>query len=135
MNLDDLLNGLMADMRKVSDTASMIGKPLEVGRSHMVPLLSVTIGFGTAATDLSGSGERRGGRVDGAGAGGTMVVTPRAFVVVDADGIPQLVALKDGKYATVQPAIELATRSPAPAPLASGKPGSAPGSGSGSSSP
>ncbi len=92
MDLNELLNGLMADMRSVSDTASMIGEPLEVGSSHMVPLLSVSIAFGTATTDLSGAGERRGGHVDGAGAGGTMVVTPRAFVVVGKDGVPQLVA-------------------------------------------
>ena len=90
MDLNDLLNGLMADMRKVSDTVSMIGEPLKVGSSHMVPLLSVNIAFGTAATDLSGSGEQRGGRLDGAGAGGTMVVTPRAFVVIGADGIGKL---------------------------------------------
>ena len=108
MDLIDLLNGLMTDMRKVSDTASMIGEPLKVESSHMVPLLSVTIGFGTASTDLSGSGEKRGGRIEGGGAGGTMVVTPRAFVVVGGDGIPQLVALKDGKYGELHKAIELA---------------------------
>jgi len=107
MDLNDLLNGLMTDMRKVSDTASMIGEPVKVGNSHMVPLLGVTIAFGTAATDLSGSGDRRGGRADGAGAGGTMVVTPKAFVVVGGDGVPQLIALKDGKYAAVQKAIVL----------------------------
>ena len=105
--LDDLLKGLMADMRKVSDTASMIGEPVKVGKSHMVPLLGVTIGFGSAATETSGGGERRGGHIEGGGAGGTMVVTPRAFVVVGEDGVPRLVALKDGKYGSVQPAIEL----------------------------
>jgi hypothetical protein len=36
-----------------------------------------------------------------------MVVTPRAFVVVDAEGIPQLVAMKDGKHAVLQKAISL----------------------------
>jgi uncharacterized spore protein YtfJ len=108
MDLNDLLNGLMVDMRKVSDTATMVGKPLKLGSAHMVPLLSVTIGFGTATTDLSGSGERRGGRVDGGGAGGTMVVTPRAFVVVGNDGSPQLIALKEGKYGHLQTALELA---------------------------
>lgn len=118
MDLNDLLSGLMADMKKVSDTASMIGEPLKVGNSHMVPLLSVTIGFGTATTDVSGSGERRGGRLDGGGAGGTMVVTPRAFVVVGGDGIPQLVALKDGKYGEVQESIELTDRLPAGEPAA-----------------
>jgi uncharacterized spore protein YtfJ len=107
MDLNDLLNGLMADMRKVSDTTSLIGEPVKVGNSQMVPLLSVTIAFGTAATDLSGSGTTRGGRADGAGAGGTMVVTPKAFVVVGGDGVPQLIALKDGKYGTVQKALVL----------------------------
>ena len=116
MDLNALLNGLMADMRKVSDTATMVGKPLALGSAHMVPLLSVTIGFGTATTDLSGSNERRGGRVDGGGAGGTMVVTPRAFVVVGEDGSPQLVALKDGRYGHVQPAIELDGKPPPTSP-------------------
>jgi uncharacterized spore protein YtfJ len=97
----------MTDMRKVSDMATTIGEPIKVGTSHMAPLLSVTIGFGTAAADLSGNGARRGGRVDGGGAGGTMVVTPRAFVVIGPDGIPQLIALKDGKYGTLQAAVEL----------------------------
>jgi uncharacterized spore protein YtfJ len=73
----------------------------------MVPLMGVTIGFGTAATDLSGNGEQRGGKLEGSGAGGTMVVTPRAFVVIGADGVPQMVSLKDGKYGALQPAIEL----------------------------
>ena len=112
MDLNDLLNGLMTDMKKVSDTASMIGEPVKVGSSHMVPLLGVTIGFGTATTDASGNGEKRGGKVDGGGAGGTMVVAPRAFVVVDGNGVPQLIALKSGKYGEVQPSIELAARQP-----------------------
>lgn len=107
MDLENLLSGLMADMRKVTDTATMIGEPLKVGTSHMVPLLGVAIGFGTASTDASGSGERRGGNVEGGGGGGSMAVTPRAFVVVGADGVPQLVALKKGKYGRVQPALEL----------------------------
>ena len=36
-----------------------------------------------------------------------MVVTPKAFVVVGADGVPQLVTLRDGKHGEVQKAIEL----------------------------
>ena len=79
-----------------------------------MPLLSVTIGFGAAATDLAGKGERRGGHIEGGGAGGTMVVAPRAFVVLGGDGVPQLIVLKDGKVGTVQPAIELAASIPAP---------------------
>lgn len=138
MDLKDLLNGLMADMRHVADTASMIGEPIKVGKTHMVPLLSVTIAFGTAATDIEGSDTRRGGSVDGSGAGGTMVVAPKAFVVVDADGIPQLIALKDGKYGTVQKAIELSAHQEVAAlPAKADKPakGDKPGERSGGSTP
>jgi len=127
MDLKDLLTGLMSDMREVADTASMIGQPLQMGKSHMVPLMGVTIGFGTAATDLSGNNEQRGGRIEGSGAGGTMVVTPRAFVVIGADGVPQLVALKDGKYGALQPSIELGGAAPAPAAALPAKPESDPG--------
>ena len=112
MDLNDLLNGLMKDMRQVSDTASIVGEPLKLGTSHMVPLLGVTIGFGSGATDMKGAGDRRGGRAEGGGAGGTMVVEPRAFVVVDADGIPQLIAMRQGKHGVVQPAIALRPREP-----------------------
>jgi hypothetical protein len=45
-----------------------------------------------------------------------MVVTPRAFVVVGNDGTPQLVAVKEGKYGHVQPAIELEAKSPEASP-------------------
>ncbi|MBS2015439.1 MAG: hypothetical protein JST00_21300 [Deltaproteobacteria bacterium] len=120
-DLDDLLTGLMNDMRKVTDTTSMIGKPIKVGTSHMVPLLNVTIGFGTAATDASGSGASRGASIEGGGAGGTMVVSPKAFVVVGADGVPQLVTLRDGKHGEVQKAIELGANGEASAQEAAGK--------------
>ena len=50
----------------------------------------------------------------GLGAGGTMVVTPKAFVVIDADGVPQLVALKDGKYGAVAKPIVLQQAPSAP---------------------
>ena len=129
MDLDELLSGLMADMRKVSDTASMIGAPVKVGRSHMVPLLSVSIGFGTAATDASGSGSGRGAKVDGGGAGGTMVVTPKAFVVVGEDGVPQLIALKDGKYGTVQKALVLDSSTGVPVAIEEHAPKKLPGAG------
>jgi uncharacterized spore protein YtfJ len=120
MDLDDLLSGLMADMRKVTNTTSLLGAPVKVAESHMVPLLSVTIGFGTAATDLAGTAERRGARADGSGAGGTMMVTPKAFVVVGKGGVPQLIALKDGKYGAVQKAIVVATDANEGAPKPAG---------------
>lgn len=108
MELKNLLGNLMSEVRKVSDAATMIGEPLQIGNTHMVPLLRVTIGFGTGVTSASGSGSKgRDGQGAAGGAGGGMIVEPRAFVMVGGDGIPQLVALKDGKYGVVQKALEL----------------------------
>ncbi len=123
MNLNELLDVLMKDMRQVADTASIIGEPLKLGKNHMVPLLGVTIGFGSGATDMNGATERRGGRAEGGGAGGTLVLEPRAFVVVDAEGIPQLIAMR-GKKGVVTEAIALsaATATEAPATKAAEEP-------------
>lgn len=113
MDLNDLLSGLMTEVKKVSNTASMIGEPLQIGGSHMVPLLRLTMGFGTGLTSASGSGdEKSDGRVEGGGAGGGMLVEPRAFVVVGADGIPHMVALKNGKQGVIQKALELKPTEP-----------------------
>src|SRR5256885_746544 len=82
---------------------------------------AAAIASGAGATDLSGAGERRGGKLEGGGAGGTMVVAPRAFVVIGADGVPQLIALKDGKYGQLQPAIALEAHKEEPSKEPNGK--------------
>ncbi len=115
MELDGLLDGLLKELHKVSNSASIIGEPADLNGSHMVPLLKVTLGFGTGATDLAGSRGPRDGNVGGGGAGGAITVEPKAFVVVGPDGVPQLLSMRGGKKAVLQHAVALPVSPAAPA--------------------
>lgn len=118
MELNELLKGLLGELEKVSRSDSVVGKPLKLGSASLVPLCRVTIGFGTGTSDLQGSAMKRDGAAELGGAGGGLMVEPRAFVVVGSDGIPQLLAMHRGT-ATIQHAVELPGEA-APAPRVEG---------------
>lgn len=107
MELKELLDGLMKELQQIANSASIIGEPVELRTSHMVPLLKVTIGFGTGTSDVAGARGARDGSVAGGGAGGAMTVEPKAFVVVGPDGIPQMLSMKRGRRAVLQHAVEV----------------------------
>lgn len=108
MELNELLQGLLGEVQKLCRSDAIVGKPSQFGDAHLVPLCRVSVGFGAGTSDLSGSGGSRDGAVEGGGAGGGLMVEPRAFVVVAKDGVPQLLVMRKG-VATLQHAIELPT--------------------------
>ncbi len=109
MNLNEVINGLLAEIRKISDSETVVGKPIVVGDATIVPVSKLSIGFGTGT--LEGKATAPGGRADGyfegGGAGGGIRIEPQAFVVVDKSGQAQLLSLKDSKVSAVSRAIEL----------------------------
>ncbi len=77
----------------------------------VLPLARISIGFGTAIGSLVGK-SKHGGQESGAGAqaggaGGAVVVEPRAFVVVGEDGVPHMLALANGKQAVVRRGVQI----------------------------
>ncbi len=121
MELENLLDGLMQEVRKVVTTTTMIGQPLKVGTTHMVPLVKLSIGFGTALSQANGTTAGRDGKLEAGGAGGSISVEPRAFVIAGGDGLPHLVSLRRGKHGVLQKALELRQRPERPA-VEAGKP-------------
>jgi uncharacterized spore protein YtfJ len=115
MELKTLLDDLMAELKKVSRTSAMVGKPFALGNSHLVPLCKLTMGFGTATTDAAGNYVGRDGTVEGAGAGGALAVEPRAFVVIGPDGVPQMLSMRRGKRAVLNRPVELRPQADDPA--------------------
>jgi uncharacterized spore protein YtfJ len=107
MELKTLLDDLMAELKKVSKTSALVGNPFKLGNSHLVPLVRLTMGFGTGTTDAAGTYVGRDGTIEGAGAGGALSVEPRAFVVIGPDGVPQMLTMKRGKRAVLQHAVEV----------------------------
>jgi uncharacterized spore protein YtfJ len=116
MELKTLLDDLMDELKKVSRTSALVGKPFTLGDSHLIPLCRLTMGFGTGTTDAAGRDSGKDGAIEGAGAGGALSVEPRAFVVVGADGVPQMLTMKKGRRAVLQHAIEVKPREDAKAP-------------------
>ena len=82
-NVEALFKGLDGFLT----TKTVIGEPIKVGDSTMIPLADVSFGLGAGA--LSG-----GSKNDGAGGMGAKV-SPTAVLMVDKDGTTRLVSLKN----------------------------------------
>jgi uncharacterized spore protein YtfJ len=127
MALNDLIKGMLAEIGKVAQSSTVVGKVRDAGGTKVVPLSKVSVAFGTGVAGLDGKRSAGDGDSDagmqGSGAGGALVVEPRAFVVVDENGVSHMLALK-GKRAELRHGVEIGaaalpeaestTRGPAP---------------------
>ncbi len=123
MDLNDLVKGLLAEIGKVSKSDGVVGTVRDAGKAKVLPLSKVSVAFGTAVAGVGGKSQKEGHEGDagleGGGAGGAVVVEPKAFVVVGEDGVPHLLALKRGKEAVLRRGLEILPRDEA-APALSG---------------
>jgi len=104
---------LLQELGKVAKADAVVGKVRDAGKAKVLPLSRVSIGFGTAIGSVGGKAKR--GRdqeesdadAQAGGAGGAVVVEPRAFVVVGEDGVPHMLALVNGKQAVVRRGVKI----------------------------
>ncbi len=124
MDLNDLVKGLLSEIGKVSKSDAVVGEVRDAGKVKVLPLSKISVAFGTGVANLGGKSEREGREgdagVEGGGAGGAVVVEPKAFVVVGEDGIPHMLALKHGRQAVLRRGLELIPEQLPPA-LSGGK--------------
>ena len=113
MDLKGLMTELLGELGRVSKADGVVGTVRDAGTSKVLPLSKISIAFGTAIGDVGGTAKRgnedNGADAEVGGAGGAIVVEPRAFVVVGEDGVPHLLALHRGKSAVVRKGIEIVT--------------------------
>ncbi len=107
MELNKLVKGLLSELNKVTKSDAIVGKVRDAGAAKVVPLSKVSIGFGTGVGGVDGKAGAGDAGAEGGGAGGVLVVEPRAFVVVGEDGQPHMLALKGGKSAVLRRGIEI----------------------------
>lgn len=111
MDLNKLVKGLLTELNKVSKSETVVGSVRDAGKAKVVPLSRVSIGFGTAVANMGGKRQTDKSKSDagaeGGGAGGALVVEPKAFVVVGEDGVPHMLALKRGRTAVMRKGIEI----------------------------
>ncbi len=78
-DVQELIKATLGQIEKVLDSRTVIGEPITVGETTLIPLLSVGLGFGAAGAE--GKGEAAGtGTAGGAG------VKPIAVIVVTKEG-------------------------------------------------
>ncbi|HEY6727553.1 MAG TPA: spore germination protein GerW family protein [Polyangiaceae bacterium] len=108
--MKNLVKGLLAELSKVSKSDAVVGGVRDAGKAKMIPLSRVSIGFGAGLGGVGGKTDRPtqgGGQAEAGGAGGAIVVEPRAFVVVGEDGLVHMLALNQGKQAVVRRGVEI----------------------------
>jgi uncharacterized spore protein YtfJ len=109
MEVKHLVKGLLAELGRVSKSDAVVGNVRDAGSAKVLPLSRISIGFGAGLGGVGGkAGAAAGdGKAEAGGAGGAVVVEPRAFVVVGEDGLVHLLALRKGKPAVVRRGIEI----------------------------
>jgi uncharacterized spore protein YtfJ len=111
MDLKDLMSELLGELGRVSKADGVVGTVRDAGQAKVLPLSKISIAFGTAIGDVGGTTKRGNDEKDAGaevgGAGGAIVVEPRAFVVVGEDGVPHMLALHRGKTAVVRRGVEI----------------------------
>lgn len=85
-NVEDLLKTSMGEIERMLNTKTVVGEPITIEGSTLIPLVSVGFGFGAGG----GSGTMKSGDAgegSGMGTGGGGGVKPIALVIIDKDGV------------------------------------------------
>lgn len=88
-NIEKLAHSSMEEIERLLSTKSVVGQPITIDGTTLVPLVSVGFGFGAGGTagkaELERKGESAKGGTGGAGGGGN--VRPVAVVIVSKEGV------------------------------------------------
>ena len=79
--LPNMLENTIAKIREMVDVNSVVGEPITVGDTTIIPVSKVSVGFGGGGSDFA-----KGNDAFGGGAGGGVKVQPICFLVVNKDG-------------------------------------------------
>ena len=80
-NIADTIRQALSEVRSMADSQTIIGEPINVGETTLIPVSKVSIGVGI------GGGTYGKDTPNNAGAGGTgLTVSPVAFIVVSKEG-------------------------------------------------
>jgi uncharacterized spore protein YtfJ len=99
-DVEKLIKTTIGEIEKVLDSKTVVGEPITIEGTTLIPLMSV--GFGFAAGGGSGKGEAKeateGG---GSGSGGGAGVRPIAIIVIDKDGV-RIEPIKGGMATAIE---------------------------------
>ena len=98
--VDDLVKTTLGEIEKVLSTRTVVGEPITIDGTTLIPLISVGFGFGAGGG--SGKGEaKQKGEGTGGGTGGGAGIRPIAVVVIDKEGV-RIEPIKGGMATAVE---------------------------------
>ena len=85
-HVENLLKTTLGEIERLLNTRTVVGEPIKVADTTVIPLISVGFGFGAGGG--SGKEEKKiAGEALGAGSGGGGGIKPVAIIVADKDGV------------------------------------------------
>jgi uncharacterized spore protein YtfJ len=86
--VEKLLRTTADELEKMLSSKTVMGEPITIGDTTIVPLRSAGFWFGTAGGGGKGGEKTKGeGEGEGAGTGGAGGVKPVAVLIIDKDGV------------------------------------------------
>ena len=84
--VEDLVKTTLGEIEKVLSTRTVVGEPITIEGTTLIPLISVGFGFGAGGGEAKGEAKQKGEGVGG-GTGGGAGVKPIAMVIIDKGGV------------------------------------------------
>jgi uncharacterized spore protein YtfJ len=103
-DVEKLLKTSLVEIERVLNTKTVVGDPIKIDDTTLIPLLSVGFGFGAGGGTGKGDlGAKTAGSGEGAGAGvgGGGGVKPVAMIVIDSTGV-RVESIKGGTASAME---------------------------------
>ena len=84
-DIDHLIKTTLGEVEKVLNTKTVVGEPITIGDTTLIPLISVGFGFGAGGGSAKAD-DKHSGEGAGSGTGGGAGVRPIAVIVIDKEG-------------------------------------------------
>lgn len=76
MDFEAMANALLEKMKAIAQTETVIGKPIQIDTTTLIPVSRVSVGFGLGGIT---------GKTQSGGSGGGLSVEPIAFIVIQGE--------------------------------------------------
>jgi uncharacterized spore protein YtfJ len=85
-SMKDNVDSLFSNLERFLKTETVVGEPIVVGETTLVPIISVAFGCGTGNGQGQG-GDKKESSSGGSGLGAAAKITPNAIVVIKGDKV------------------------------------------------
>jgi len=102
-NIENLFDKAISEIERMLNTKTVVGDPITVEGTTLIPLVSVGFGFGVGAGQAT---ESQKGSGQGGGTGGGGGVKPIALVIINKEGV-RVEPIKSGTASVLEKVAEV----------------------------